>query len=128
MAGTMCKLHLPVVTKVFFLLSPILSSQQGDLHINLDLDYYDSEEELDGDSDNGDFSDSDDDFDSDVTLEELAQGGLDIPKGQGNEKFPQRNVKGSDGSNGASMAVVPAGESSCLVVLQHSQLENLAEF
>ena len=122
MAGTVCKLHLPAVTKVFFLLSPLLSSQQGDLHINLDLDYYDSEEELDGDGVNGDFSDSDDDFDSDVTLEELAQGGLDIPKGQGTERFPQRNVKGSDGLNGASMAVVPAGESSGLVVLQHSQL------
>ena len=88
-----------------------ISFQQGDLLIGLDLDYYDSEEELDGDSEIGDFSDSDNEFDSDVTLEELAQGGHDIPKGQGTGKFPQNNVNGVEALNGGSMAVVPAGES-----------------
>ena len=78
--------------------------------MSLDLDYYDSEDELDVDSDAGDFFDSDDDFDSDVTLEELAQGGLGIPKGQGSEQFPQINSKGTGTLNGGSMALVPAGE------------------
>ncbi|XP_070181686.1 fibrous sheath-interacting protein 1-like [Littorina saxatilis] len=84
--------------------------QRGD-HLRLDFAYDDSGDDLYGDSDLGDFSGSEDDFESDVTLEELAGSSLDLDNVNATQNVPHTKGKGGGASNGDSMALVSASDS-----------------
>lgn len=89
--------------------TPLASGNLEDDDLRLSLEYFDEDDEdLDDDDDLDSYSDGD--YESDVTLEEVEGGGLDLPKGQRSEQQAPAAGKAKNGvGTGACTDLVPAG-------------------